>query len=146
MLTNAASLAKILTGDFVSGIQAIARSYDCMKRMYHQYGKKQSWYDTANVVIGLSNEPLLRIRNLLFTPLEERKNAPKDTNFIEVKKSRNVTFYVIEMLCQVINDKYKMLSERLGAIHFLFLVGINSYDIAPKGGVYTTNVAHFNHT
>lgn len=40
MLSNAASLSKVLAGDFASGVSALARSYSCLKSMYFNYGKK----------------------------------------------------------------------------------------------------------
>lgn len=48
--------------------------------------------------MGLVNEPISRIRTLLFMPPEEKKLAPKGTEFIVVNHDRYITFYTVEML------------------------------------------------
>jgi hypothetical protein len=100
--------------------------------------------------MGLSSESIYTIRNSLFAPIEEREEIKKklkleDTVFIDVDKDEIVTYYVVEMLTDIIKGTHFTMSKRTQAIHLLFLVGLNAYDVPPVNGFFVTNCAHFNH-
>jgi hypothetical protein len=151
ILSNVGSISKIFSGDFISGIQALARNFDCMYQIYRNYRKKPSWFDTCNYVMGLANENIHTIRNSLFVPPKEREMVRKelkieDCVFIDVDGHETVTYFVVEMLGDIIKGTNFTLQKRYFAIQMLFLVGLNCYDVPTINGYYQSNTAHFDHS
>ena len=95
VISSAGAFANIFTGDLIGGVSSIARNFASLAELYDDT-KKPSWFDKTNLVIGMQNESMFRIRNVLFAPKEERMGIKAKGNvFIDVKKDEIITFYVI---------------------------------------------------
>ena len=63
------------------------------------------------------------------TEEQQKKNDPIENEFINLKKNLKETFYALEMLTSIAKSPSRKISEKEKAIHYMFLLGINCYDI-----------------
>lgn len=92
---------------------------------------------------------------MLFTwhpPRDQLKQARfahiKPHSFIDVASDEKITFYIIELLKEQIISPYRKIQDREKLTHFIYLVGINSFEDSPlyskqEEKTYPPNSAHF---